>query len=267
MEHETAHGSASVPDVTRAPSETEVELTRAKAAELGRRRAPANRVDVALRGLPSGGVKQALAILMGLAGCAEGSQLVAREVGPPESGWTSPATHVECAPEDVAPRLHFAKVSHLGWMSARERVALAEADVGHTREGDDAEGLDRLAIDAAVRRMAPVALEAAGEGALAERMRALAPIDDPQDVVAAMALVSRARREAATPAGEQVLAVLETALREPHEPLDRCVEVAVGDTLESAVAAAAVRAGAPRAQITREAVALLEQMASASRAS
>jgi len=203
---------------------------------------------------------------MGLAGCAEGSQLVAREVGPPESGWTSPATHAECAPDDVAPRLHFAKVSHLGWMSARERVALAEADVGHTRERDGAE-LDRLAIDASVRRMAPVGLEAAGEGALAERMRALAPIDDPADVEAAMALVSGARREAATPEGEQLLAVLEAALREPHEPLGHCVEIGVGDTLESSVAAAAVRAGAPRAEITREAVALLERMASASRTS
>jgi hypothetical protein len=211
-------------------------------------------------------VKKALAILMGLAGCAEGSQLVAREVGPPESGWTSPATHAECAPDDVAPRLHFSKVSHLGWMSARERVALAEADVGHTREGDDAQ-LDRLAIDAAVRRMAPAGLEAAGEGALAERMRAVAPIHDPADVEAAVALVSQARREATTPEGEQVLTVLEAALRQPHERLGHCVEIGVGDTLESAVAAAAVRAGAPRAQITREAVALLERMASASRAS
>lgn len=209
-------------------------------------------------------MKHALAILLaGLAACAESSELVTRDIGPPESGWTSPVTRAGCAPDDVAPRLHFAKISHLGWMSARERVALAAADVGHTGGGEEAE-LERLAIDAAVRRMAPIALASAGEPALAAALEALAPIDDR---AAAIAQVSRARRQAETEGGAQVLAVLEAALREAGEPLERCEEIATGDTIESAMAVAAVRAGAPRAQITREAVALLEQMASASRAS
>lgn len=200
-----------------------------------------------------------------LASCAEGSALVAREVGPPESGWTSPATHVECAPDDVAPRLHFAKVSHLGWMSARERVALAEADVGHTR-GADAAALERLAIDAAVRRMTPLALASVGEAALAERLAALPPIDEPEDVQPAIAQVADARREAESEEAEWVLAVLDASLRERRAPLDGCEEIALDDTIESAVAAAAVRAGAPRAQVTEEAVALLDRMAIAARA-
>ena len=215
-------------------------------------------------GLAFGGVKRASAILLvGLAACAESSPLAGREIGPPESGWSAEPTRAGCAPDDVAPRLHFAKVSHLGWMSARERIALAGADVGHTEGGEEA-ALERIAIDGAVRRMAPIALEAAGEPELATVLRASPPIDARQD---AIARVARARGEATTEGGEQILAVLEAALREAGAPFDRCEEIAAGDTVESAMAVAAVRAGAPRAQITREAVALLEQMASASRAS
>lgn len=203
-----------------------------------------------------------------VAGCAESSPMLAREIGPPSSGWTSPAGHAECAPGDVAARLHFAKVSHLGWMSPDERVALAEADVARTR-GADPEALELLALDGALRRMAPIALESAGHAAQAARLRAAPAIETRDDVEAALAIVERARREVDRPAATRLLAILEDALRQwlAGDPATRgqCEELAPPDTVEATVAAAAIRAGAPRARIANESVALLDRMARSAR--
>lgn len=210
--------------------------------------------------------ERALALLV-LAGCADGSPTPVTEVGPPSSGWTSPVSHAECAPDDVSARLYFSKVSHLTWMSPNERIALATPDIGGTRGGDD-ERLERLALDAAVRRMTPIALESAGETALAERLRAAPEVRSTADVQDAVAIVESARREASAESA-RLLATLEEELRESlageHTVRARCEEIALPDTVEATVAIAAVRAGAPRARIAAESVALLERMVASAR--
>lgn len=212
------------------------------------------------------------AIAVFLAGCAEGVATTGSsvgEVGPPASGWTTSATQPSCAPEDVAARLHFAKVSQLSWRTPTERVALARADVGDTRQGDT-QTLDRVALDAAMRRIAPIALEATGERAAAMELRAAAPLLTASDLEAAIAVVASARAELprGSPA-EPVLASLENGLRDAQAegfPEVRCAELVGHGTVESQVAAAAIRAGAPRARIAAEGIDLLHRMAATARA-
>lgn len=216
-------------------------------------------------------MSRALAIVAFIvAGCAEAAPTATGEVGPPESGWAYPASHAACAPADVAPRLHFAQVSHLAWMTAGERVALAETDVSDTR-GAEAGRLESLALEGALRRIAPIAMDAAGHAEIADRLRAAPPIDAPKDVRMALRIVEDAENE--LPVGSEagpVLATLDDGLRaaleEDRPPDVRCAEVSERGTLESRVAAAAIRAGAPRARITAESLALLERMADAARA-
>src|SRR5690606_40958817 len=78
--------------------------------------------------------------------CADGSPTPVTEVGPPSSGWTSPVSHAECAPDDVSARLYFSKVSHLTWMSPNERIALATPDIGGTRETGRASRRERKSV-------------------------------------------------------------------------------------------------------------------------
>lgn len=173
-----------------------------------------------------------------------------------------------CAPDDVAPRLHFGSVSHLTWMLADERAELATADLGGTRAADP-QYLNRLAIDGAVRRIAPLALEAAGQARMAGQLRGLPPIREAADLRRTLEVVRVLGDQlgARTPA-RRVMIELDRGIRDAMTsgfPDVRCAQIAGHGTMEAAVAAAAIEAGAPRELVTRESVELLDRMAAAAR--
>jgi hypothetical protein len=191
------------------------------------------------------------------------------QIGAPLGGSVT-EKRAECSAPDVAPRLHFAKVSDLSWMSASERVLLATPDISGT-SGADTQALDRFAIDGAMRRIAPLGLEAAGAPALAMRLRSAPPIETLGDLQRAWTSVEDMERELPEGTrGHHVLAVLERGMR---HALDRgftdarCAYVVGHGTLESELAAAAIDAGAPRSRVVEANVDLLAQMADFARES
>ncbi len=196
-------------------------------------------------------------------GC--GSSLPALgNVGPPESGWSGSNARPECAGPDVAPRLHFSRVSDLSWMNADERVLLATPNLANTR-GADPEVLEREAIDGAMRVLAPIGLEAAGAPAQAARLRAAPAVRSEADLEQALSTVEAMEAELPRGArGHRVLAVLARgmshALSHPF-PGSRCAYIVGHGTIESEVAAAAIEAGAPRSQVTEASVDLLAALA------
>lgn len=206
-----------------------------------------------------------------LLGCAPvGGGVVTSEIGPPASGWTGPDVRRACAPPDVAPRLHFARVSQLTWMDADERADLARVDLSDTA-GAGAERLDRLGLDAATRALAPLALEATGHPEMAEQLRALPPLRDRSDLRRARAVAQILGDQLGARAPERrVLIVLERGIRRSMttggSPELRCADIQGHGTIEAAVAAAALEAGVPRALVTAESLALLERMAREARA-
>lgn len=207
---------------------------------------------------------------LALLGCAPvGGGVVGSEIGPPTSGWTRPDVRRACAPPDVAPRLHFARISQLTWMEADERADLAGVDLSDTA-GAGAERLDRLGLDAATRELAPLALEATGHPEMAEELRALPPLHDRSDLrrARAVAQILGDQLGARTPE-RRVLIVLERGIRRSMTtgfPELRCADIQGHGTIEAAVAAAALEAGVPRALVTAESLALLERMAREARA-
>ncbi|HEY8427344.1 MAG TPA: hypothetical protein VIL20_03185 [Sandaracinaceae bacterium] len=189
-------------------------------------------------------------------------------IGPPGSGWTSPSAPHGCAPPDVSPRLHFAEMSHFTWMRPDERAALVAIDLTGTARAD-VRALDRAGVDAAVRRIAPVALEARGQRRMAGELRALPPIRGQEDLRGALEVVRVLGDQLAERSPERrVMTVLQRGIRESMTsgfPALRCAEITGHGTVEAAVAAAAVEAGAPRARVTEESVAALDAMARAAR--
>ncbi len=208
-------------------------------------------------------------LALALLGCAPvGGGVVSSDIGPPASGWTRPDVRRACAPPDVAPRLHFARVSQLTWMEADERADLARVDLSDTA-GAGSERLDRMGIDAATRELAPLALEATGHPRMAERLRGLPPLRDVRDLRRAREVVRilGAQLGERTPE-RRVLVVLERGIRRSMTlgfPELRCADIQGHGTIEAAVAAAALEAGVPRAHVTTESLALLERMAAAAR--
>ncbi len=191
------------------------------------------------------------------------------KIGQSPSGWSSSGKQADCAAPDVSPRLHFAKVSDLSWMNARERVLLATPDISNTK-GADTQALERMALDSAMRVIAPLGLDAAGAPEIAARLRRAPPIRSRDDLARALATVEAAERELPEGArGHHVIAVLARGVRATLEsgfPEARCAYVVGNGTIESEVAASAIEAGAPRSRVTEASVDLLAQMADYARA-
>jgi hypothetical protein len=208
-----------------------------------------------------------LLVVVSICGC--GSPMPALgTIGPPESGWSSAGKRADCTAPDVSPRLHFARVSDLSWMSASERVLLATPDLSRTA-GADVQALERFAIDSAMRRIAPLGLDAAGAAVIAARFRRAPEIRTRDDLARALEMVRESARELPEGVrGHHVLAVLERGMREALEngfPDVRCAYIVGHGTIESEVAAAAIEAGAPRSRVAEVSVDLLSQMAELAR--
>lgn len=207
------------------------------------------------------------ALVLVAVGCG-GPGVELGQIGPLDTGWSTASRVAECSAPDVAPRLHFARVSDLSWMSSSERVLLAGTDIARTR-GADTQALDRLALDGAMRVIAPMGLEAAHAPELAARLRSAPPIRTREDVQGALMTVERMETELlAGSRGRHLLDVLARGLRESLDrgfPETRCAYIVGHGTIESEVAAAAIAAGASRERVAEASVDLLSEMAAVAR--